>query len=165
MPAPSECNIQHALVTMGTDHQLSDRKASFHPTISPDHQPPYCLPVPVDVHVRGETPPFRNARVVQRLRYTPEDGVNTVIDIVRRATVKFGNHAAIGSRTKIQTHMRQGPTESNGNKKQLSIPELSAYAFTSYRDYEGLITKIGSGLLRAGLRPRHDKLCIWAQTR
>ena len=150
---------------MSTEQYISTRKTSFHPTVLPDHQPPYCVPVSADVQVQGETPSFRNRRVVQRLRHTPEDGVNTVIDIVQRASTRFGNSAAIGSRTKIRTHFRQGPADSNGNRRQLSIPELSAYTFTSYRDYEELITKIGSGLVGAGMRPRYDKLCIWAQTR
>jgi long-chain acyl-CoA synthetase len=154
---------------MGIEHLLSNKKASFYPSTSPNHTPPYCLPVPVDAdddsQAQGETRPFRNARVMPGLRFTPEEGVYTVMDIVRRATARFGDNAAIASRTKLRTHIRQGPADSNGNKKQLSIPELSEYTITSYRDYETLIAKIGSGLLGLKLRPRHDKLCIWSQTR
>src|SRR5436190_23581541 len=150
---------------MGIETLLSNGQHYSPNSVSLAYQTPYCVPVPVDVKIKGETPPFRNTRVLQGLHYTPEYGINTVIDIIQTASAKFGSCAAIGSRVKIRTHTRQGPPESDGNRKQLSVPELSEYKFMSYRDYEALITDIGSGLLKAGLHPRQDKICIWAQTR
>ena len=151
---------------MDNDHRnLESRQVSFQ-LISPlHHQRPYSLPVSASTAVHGETPPFHNARVVNDLPITPENGVHTVIDLVRRAATKFGNNPAVGFRTEIRTHLEEGPEDANGNKKQLIIPELSSYKFLSYIEYEELVTNIGSGLVKAGVLPSHDKICMWAQTR
>ncbi|EXJ93246.1 hypothetical protein A1O3_01803 [Capronia epimyces CBS 606.96] len=146
------------------DNSHGERKPTFQPTILPDHQPPFCLPVPGARPTPGETPPFRNARALQDLRCIPENGINTVIDLVRRASRKFGPLPAVGVRGRIQTHVGPGPGQSGGGTKQTCLPELSGYEYTSYRDYDKRVTDIGAGLVKLGLRPRGDKICIWAQT-
>jgi len=151
---------------MDTDHQhLKSRQVSFQ-LISPlHHQRPYSLPISASTTVQGETPPFHNAAVVNNLPAGPESGVHTVMDLVRRAATKFGENPAIGFRTEIRTHLREGPEDAKGAKKQLITPELSSYTFLSYIEYEKLVTNIGSGLVKAGLLPSRDKICMWAQTR
>lgn len=150
---------------MDIDQNLKSRQVSFQ-LISPlHHQRPYSLPVSASAAIQGETPPFRNAKVVNDLPITPENGVHTVMDLVRRGATKFGNNPAVGFRTEIRTHLKEGPEDVNGNRKQLIILELSSYKLLSYIEYEELVINIGSGLVKAGLIPSHDKICMWAQTR
>jgi long-chain acyl-CoA synthetase len=151
---------------MATEYQPSkDRQASFQLNSPLHHQRPYSLPVSLGSAVPGETPAFRNAKVIKDLHTVPENGVHTVKDIVRRAATKFGDNPAIGFRTEIRTHAKEGPEDADGNKKQLVISELSSYKFLSYIEYDKLVTNIGCGLVKAGLLPTQDKICMWAQTR
>lgn len=147
-------------VSMDIDHShIQSRQETFQ-LISPLHlQRPYSLPVSATA-VQGETPPFRNAKVVSHLPITPENEVRSVTDLVRRAAKFFGNKPAVGFRTEIRTHLKE-----SSDKKQLIISELSSYKFLYYIEYEQLVTNIGSGLVKAGLLSSHDKICMWGQTR
>lgn len=104
---------------------------------------PYNLPIPNVDSVQGETHVFRNAKVVNGIPHTPENGLNTLLDLVHRNSAKFGNNKAFGSRT----------------------PEQGQYSFVSYSEHEELARNIGGGLVSAGLQASSDKICIWAQTR
>ena len=145
--------------------QLDTEKPRFQPTSIQDLNPPYCSPVPADARVEGETPCFRNTKNLRSLRCTPQDGINTIIDIVHQAAERLPNGAALGSRRQVWIHTRLGPMDSKGNQRTLQIPELSGYDFMSYIEYKNLITIIGYGLIQLGLIPRRDKLCVWSQTR
>lgn len=151
------------MASSNIDHH--HRQASFHLTSPLQHQRPYASPVSTSAAVQGETSAYRNSKVIDALPIAPENGVHTVIDLVRRAAAKFGNNKAVGYRTEIRTHLKEGPPDANGNKKQLTISELSPYQFLSYVEYAELITNIGCGLVEAGLLPSRDKICMWAQTR
>lgn len=108
---------------MDTSENFSSWKPSFQAMNPQYHQRPYCVQV-YHTPTQGETSPFRHARVKQHLHYIPEDGVNTVWNLVRRAA-HFGNHRALGYRKGISTHLREGVEDSDGNKEQLRIPQLN----------------------------------------
>ncbi|EXJ91414.1 hypothetical protein A1O1_04526 [Capronia coronata CBS 617.96] len=147
-----------------TSDDHSERKHAFSLTITPEHAPPFCLPVQNEQTVQGETPPYRNVKVREGLRCIPEDGVNTVMDLVQRASRKFGSLPAVGMRKRAKTHIRSESNESDGRSKEASVPELTGYEFISYQQYDSLIIDIGAGLVKQGLHQRHDKICIWAHT-
>lgn len=150
---------------MDTNDQPHDLQRHFRLDSPLNYQRPYSYPLPRSYTVAGETPPYHNTRVGSSLAIEPEDGVYTVVDLIRRGATKWGDHPAIGFRTEVRIHEREGPVDSNGDKKQLVIPELSSYKFLSYIEYQELISYIGAGLVQAGLRPSLDKICMWAQTR
>lgn len=141
------------------------RQQSFQLTHPIKHQRPYALPVSSSTTVPGETAAFRHAKVVDALPVVPEEGLHTVSDLVRRAASKFGDRPAVGYRTEIRTHVKPGPPDANGKTKELTVSELSPYKFLSYTEYAELVENLGHGLLKAGLDPEKDKLCMWAQTR
>jgi long-chain acyl-CoA synthetase len=145
--------------------QVYTGQTRFQPTRTQDLNPPYCSPVLADAGVEGETPRFRNTKNLRSLRCTPQDGINTVIDIVHRAAERLPNGAALGSRRQIRTHTRLGAMDSKGNQQSLQVPELSGYDFISYDQYQSLIAIIGYALIQLGLMPRRDKICVWSQTR
>ncbi|CAG8955433.1 hypothetical protein HYFRA_00010298 [Hymenoscyphus fraxineus] len=139
------------------------RQESFQLNHPLDNHRPYNVPISSSGNP-GETPVFRNVKVKDDLSVVPEDGIRTVKDLIRRSADKFGSNPAFGSRTEIQAHLKDGPPDANGNKKQLTISELSPYEFISYIEYEKLVTAIGLGLVSLGLTPSQDKICMWAQT-
>lgn len=141
------------------------RQESFQLVSPLNHQRPYAVPVSSSNATPGETLHFRNAKVENGLPIIPEDGIHTVKDLIRRSAAKFGNNPAIGSRTELRTHVKDGLADANGNQKQLITSELSSYKFISYIQYEEFVTAIGVGLVSLGLLPSQDKICMWAQTR
>ena len=82
--------------------------------------PPYTAEAPGFKKVKGETIPRRNTRTKNELKVTPEEGVNTIYDIVKRSSQKFGNAKALGKRRLVQTH-----EETKKIKKM--TPAITAY--------------------------------------
>ena len=146
---------------MSSDHRSAKEAAS----LINDTERSFSLPVPGTKSHPGETRPFRHAKTLHGLRSTPEDGIGTVIDLVRRASAIFGNVDAIGSRTLLGTHSYESANNLAAAGKQRSMLQLSKYSFQSYTEYETLLSGIGRGLVELGLQARKDKLCIYAQTR
>ena len=146
---------------MAIDHQSEGGAAH----VANDTECSVCLPVPGVAKRPGETLPFRNAKTLHGLRNTPEDGLMTVIDLIRRASTKFGDIDGIGSRTVLATPVCDGVGHNSTDEKQRKKPHLGGYSFMSYTEYENRIFDIGRGLIELGLQARKDKLCIYAQTR
>ncbi|KAI9865117.1 MAG: long-chain fatty acid-CoA ligase [Trichoglossum hirsutum] len=107
--------------------------------------------------VEGETIPRRHPSAKDKLISTPEEGVSTVFDIVKRASEKFGNAKGIGTRKLIRTHdeikkvkkMVDG-VEQEVDKKW-TYSELSEYSYISFIEYERLALQIGAGLRKLGM--------------
>ena len=65
---------------------------------------PYTVEAPGYTKQKGETIPRRNTRTKDALKLTPEEGINTIYDVVKRSSKKFGNAKALGKRRLIETH-------------------------------------------------------------
>jgi long-chain acyl-CoA synthetase len=133
-------------------------------------KPPFTVEVPGSSPVEGETPIRRNIRSPDKLVSHPEDGINTVFDIVKRSAVKFANLKAVGSRKLLKTHheMRKVKKLIDGHVKEVdknwTYFELSGYSYLTFKEYETLTLQIGAGLRKLGL-VKNDRVHLFAATR
>ena len=119
--------------------------------------------------VKGETIPRRNVRTKDGLVTTPEEGVATLYDILKRSSKKFGNAKALGSRKVVRTHdevkkikKTVGGEEETLDKKWTYF-ELSEYHYMSFNEYEQTALQCGAGMRNLGLK-KDDRLHIFAAT-
>jgi long-chain acyl-CoA synthetase len=146
----------------------SSKTIPLYPIIS--DTPPFTLNVPGVEPVEGEGVPRRNSRYVEELLAQPEEGVETVFDIVTRAARVFGNTRAVGTRRLIKTHneIKKVKKVVDGQEqlvdKKWTYFELSGYSYLSYSEYEQQVLQIGAGLRNVGL-VKGDKLFLFAATR
>lgn len=133
-------------------------------------RPPFSVEVPGLTKVEGETIPRRNPLAVNKLFTVPEEGVNTIYDIVRRSAAKFGNAKAIGTRPLIKTHVETKKIKKTVDGKEQEIDkkwtyfELGSYEYLSFIEYEKLVLQIGSGLRSLGLT-EGERVHVFAATR
>ncbi|KAH0552853.1 hypothetical protein GP486_006946 [Trichoglossum hirsutum] len=119
--------------------------------------------------VEGETIPRRHPAAKDKLISTPEDGVSTVLDIVKRASEKFGNANALGTRKLIRTHdeIKKVKKMVNGVEQEVDKKwtyfELSEYRYISFIEYERLVMQVGAGLRKLGMATG-DRVHIFAAT-
>lgn len=132
-------------------------------------KPPFSLEAPGYKPVEGETIPRRNPATVNGLVEKPEEGVETIFDIIRSSSQKYGNAKALGSRKLIKTHQEVKKVkkiidgvEQEVDKKWTYF-ELSEYNYMSFTEYEQLILQVGAGLRKIGME-KGDKLHIFAAT-
>lgn len=143
-----------------------DNLKTFVPQPRAYKKPPYSVEASGYSKVDGETIPRRHPTAKDKLKLTPTEGVNTVFDIVRTASERYGNAKALGRRTVKQIHhetkniKRKDGTE---EQKKWSYFELSEYKYMSFAEYEKLTLKVGSGLRSLGMEPK-DKVHIFAST-
>ncbi|KAH8597578.1 hypothetical protein B0O99DRAFT_79724 [Bisporella sp. PMI_857] len=131
--------------------------------------PPFTLDAPDSTLVPGETIPRRNAKTHKKLVTSPEEGILTIFDIVKRGAEKFGDADALGTRTLVKTHKEVKKVEKivDGQvqevDKEWTYFELSGYNHISFKQYETLVLQIGAGLRQLGLVPE-DKVHMFAST-
>ena len=147
----------------------SDPK-SWHPHPKIYKSPPYTIERPGATAKEGETIPRINTRSKDGLRNTPEEGVNTVWDIVNRSASKFGNAKAVGYRKLVKQHeeVKKVKKEVDGKEqmvdKKWTYFEMSGYHYWSFIEYEKNAIKVGAGLRKLGMKAQ-DRLHIFASTR
>ena len=130
---------------------------------------PYTTEAPGVKKVDGETIPRRNVRTRDELKVTPEEGVNTIFDIVTRSSQKFGNAKALGKRKLLETHeetkkvKKMVDGKEQEQDKKWTYYELSPYEYFSFVEYEQLVLKIGSGFRKLGMQAQ-DRVHIFAAT-
>ncbi|KAI9775862.1 MAG: long-chain fatty acid-CoA ligase [Geoglossum umbratile] len=130
---------------------------------------PFSVEAPGYEPVEGETIPRRNPAAKDKLISTPEDGIATVFDILKRGSEKFGNAKAVGTRRLIETHnevkkvkkMVDG-VEQEVDKKWTYF-ELSEYTYLSFIEYERLALQVGAGYRKLGMNAG-DRVHIFAAT-
>lgn len=133
-------------------------------------EPPFSVEVPGSIFVKGETAPRRNAKYPDKLLSSPEDGVETVFDIVKRGAKKFGDLKAMGSRRLLKTHHEMKMVERvvDGKLKEVekewTLYEMSGYKYITFKEYEILTLQLGAGLRRLGL-VKNDRVHMFAATR
>lgn len=119
--------------------------------------------------VKGETIPRRHPDSKEKLSTTPSEDVQTVFDIIKRASERFGNAKAMGTRKVIKTHveskmikkMVDGRTEEV--EKKWTYFELSGYTYMSFAEYEQQILQLGAGLRKLGMS-KDDRLHMFGAT-
>ena len=140
----------------------------FQPTLS--STPPFSVEVKGCPKVEGETIPRRNARFPDKLLTTPEEGVNTLFDLVKYAAAKWGDKKAMGTRKLLKTHeeVKKVKKVVDGEVQEVdklwTYFELSGYTYLSYIEFEKLTLQIGAGFRKLGLVEK-DRVHIFATTR
>lgn len=130
---------------------------------------PYTVEVPGAKKVDGETIPRRNVKTKDELSLSPEEGIVTIFDLVKRASQKFGNAKALGKRRLIQTHeetkkiKKMVDGKEQEQDKKWTYFELSKYEYMSFAEYEKLVLQIGSGFRKLGLKAE-DRVHLFAAT-
>ena len=131
-------------------------------------KPPFTAEVADVQPVKGETIPRRHIKYPQLLT-TPEAGIATLYDILKRAETKFGDAKAIGSRKLIKTHHEVKKVKKVVDGKVQEVDkkwtyfELGPYEYLSFHDFEKLVLQIGAGYRKLGL-VKNDRVHIFAGT-
>ena len=130
---------------------------------------PYTVSAPGYEKKEGETIPRRNARTKDALKSVPEEGVNTIYDVVKRSSKKFGNAKALGKRRLIQMHEETKKIKKMVDGKEQEVDkkwsyyELSGYEYYSFVEYEQLTLKVGSAFRKMGMQAS-DRVHLFAAT-
>lgn len=130
---------------------------------------PFSLEVPGCKRVDGETIPRRNAKYVDKLLSVPEEGVNTLFDILILVRERFSDADGVGWRTLIQTHNEVKRVEKIVAGKKTTVEktwtffEMGDFKYLSFRQYVDLTMQLGAGLRHLGLQS-NDRLHIFAST-
>ena len=130
---------------------------------------PYTTEAPGYEKKEGETIPRRNTRTKDALKTTPEEGINTIYDVVKRSSKKYGNAKAVGKRKLIQTHeetkkvKKMVDGKEQEQDKKWTYYELSPYEYYTFTEYEQLTMKVGSGLRKLGMTAG-DRVHLFAAT-
>lgn len=134
------------------------------------HKPPFTVDAPGYTKVPGETIPRRHAKHRDELLTSPAEGVETVLDIIRRSARLYPGNKAIGYRKLVKLHKETKTIKKNvdGQVKEVSKEwqffELTPYSYVTYKDYEKLIAELGSGLRQLGLESG-KRLFLFGTTR
>lgn len=142
-------------------------------TLVPQPRPykkgPYSVEASGYSKVKGETIPRRHPDAKDALISVPEEGVNTIYDLVKRSSQKFGNAKCIGSRKIIKIHKETKKIKKKVDGKDTEVDkewqyfELGPYEFMSFTEYEKLTLKVGSAFRAVGMN-KGDKVQIFAAT-
>ena len=153
---------------MGDIMNRSDLK-SMVPQPKPYKKEPYTVEASGYKKVEGETIPRRHPSAKDGLISTPSKEINTIYDILRTSSKKFGNAKALGYRKLVQTHdeVKQIKKVVDGKEttqdKKWTYFELSPYNYISFVEYEQLCLKIASGYRALGMN-KGDRVHIFAAT-
>ncbi|TKX26597.1 long-chain-fatty-acid--CoA ligase [Elsinoe australis] len=153
---------------MGDMMARSDLKTLV-PQPRPYKKGPYSVEASGYSKVKGETIPRRHPDAKDALISVPEEGVNTIYDLVKRSSQKFGNAKCIGSRKIIKIHKETKKIKKKVDGKDTEVDkewqyfELGPYEFMSFTEYEKLTLKVGSAFRAVGMN-KGDKVQIFAAT-
>ncbi len=166
--SPSVSNVQLDLEDMADIMNRKDLKTMV-PQPKVYKKSPYTVDAPGVEKKEGETIPRRNTRTKDGLRTTPEEGVNTIFDIVKRSSKKYGNAKAVGKRRLMETHDETKKVKKMVDGKEQEVDkkwqyfELSKYEYMSFTEYEQLVLKVGCGFRKLGMQAQ-DRVHIFAAT-
>lgn len=132
-------------------------------------KPPFTVEVSGYTKVEGETTPRRHPSAKDKFAESPEEGIHTLYDIVKRSSKKFGNAKALGTRKLLKIHKETKKITKTVNGKEVTEDkewqyfELSPYEYTSFVQYEKMTNNVGSGLRALGMK-KDDRLHLFAST-
>ncbi len=133
-------------------------------------KPPFSLEVPGCKPVDGETIPRRRTSCVESLVTTPEEGVNTLYDVLTMASERFGDLPAMGWREHIKTHQEVKNVKKIVDGKEIWVEkkwtffEMGDFTYLSFKQYVTLTMQLGAGFRHLGLK-KDDRIHIFASTR
>lgn len=133
-------------------------------------KPPFTSPVPGIATVEGETIPRRHPAAIPDFVSVPEEGCNTLYEVLIRSARKFSDSKAIGWRKFIKNHTEIQAVRNvvNGQEqsvsKEWSYAELGEYTYIGYREYVELAHMIGAAFRKLGMG-QTEKILIYAGTR
>jgi long-chain acyl-CoA synthetase len=127
---------------------------------------PYTVPAHGALPVVGETLPRRHPSAQHKLLQHPEQGVETIYDILERSARKFGNADALGSRRVLDTHVetKSTPDGRGGTvEKKWTFSELSDYTYISFEELRKRALRVGAAMRMLGLQ-RGDRVEVYGAT-
>lgn len=130
---------------------------------------PYTTEAADAQKVEGETVPRRNIAAKDGLILTPAEGVETLYDILRYSSAKYGNAKAVGARRIVNIHEETKKIKKMVDGKETEVDkkwqyfELSAYKYKSFVEFEQMALAVGSGIKALGFAPQ-DRLHLFAAT-
>ncbi|KAL6711078.1 long-chain fatty acid-CoA ligase [Coniothyrium glycines] len=148
---------------------MSQDLKKFMPQAKTYRSGPYTVEVPGVQKVDGETIPRRNLATKDGLKLTPEPGVETLHDILRHSSRKYGNAKAVGARRIVNVHEETKKVKKMVDGKEQEVDkkwqyfELSPYKYKSFVEFEKMALSVGSGLKSLGFGPQ-DRLHLFAGT-
>lgn len=165
---PNLSNYQFDLDKMGDIMSRKDLKTMV-PQPKVYKKPPYTVEAPGHEKKDGETIPRRNVRTKDGLIVVPEEGIDTIFEVVKRSSKKFGNAKAVGKRRLLETHEETKKVKKMVDGKEQEVDkkwtyfELSKYDYMSFVEYEQLVLKVGSGFRQLGMKAS-DRVHLFAAT-
>ncbi|KAF7198293.1 Long-chain-fatty-acid--CoA ligase 1 [Pseudocercospora fuligena] len=166
--SPESQHTSTEQVTMGDIMSRKDLKQMV-PQPKMYKKPPFTVEVPGVKKVDGETIPRRNIKNKDELKTTPEPGVNTIYDILKRSSEKYGNAKALGKRKLVKLHTENKKVKKMVDGKEQEVDkkwtyfELSPYEYMSFAEYEQLALNVGCGFRALGMKAQ-DRVHIFAAT-
>ncbi|KAL2408286.1 Long-chain-fatty-acid-CoA ligase 1 [Exophiala dermatitidis] len=132
-------------------------------------KPPFSVEASGYEKKDGETIPRRHPMAKDKLITQPSDDVKTIYDNLKRASRKFGNAKAIGTRKIIKTHVENKKVKKivDGQEQEVdkkwTYYELSGYSYMSFIEYEKLALDCASGLRHLGIT-KENKMHLYGAT-
>jgi long-chain acyl-CoA synthetase len=133
-------------------------------------KPPFTLPTVGASAIDGETTPRRHPSAVNGFLSIPEEGINTLYDVLLRAGKKFGSEKALGTRPLLKKHVETKKIKKivDGKEveeeKEWTYFELGPYGWVTFGEYVELALQVGAGFGKFGLG-KGDKVHVYAATR
>ncbi|KAJ4371011.1 long-chain fatty acid-CoA ligase [Didymella sp. IMI 355093] len=130
---------------------------------------PYTCEAPGVQKPDGETIPRRNLAAKDELVRTPQEGVDTLYDVLRYSAAKYGNAKAVGARKIVNIHEETKKVKKMVDGKEQEVDkkwqyfELSPYSYKSFVEFEKMALTVGSALNHLGYKP-NDRLHLFAAT-
>lgn len=119
--------------------------------------------------VEGETIPRRNTKAKDALIMKPSDDVNTLFDLLRSSSAKFGNAKAVGTRKVLDIHEETKKIKKVVDGKEQEVDkkwqyfELSPFDYKSFTEFEKMALDIGAALNHLGFQAG-DRAHLYAAT-
>ena len=133
-------------------------------------KPPFSLPTVGAAAVDGETIPRRHPSAVNGFLTVPEEGINTLYDVLIRAGKNFADKDGFGTRPLIKKHVETKMIKKHVDGKEVDVPkewtfyEMGPYEWTTYGTYVELCLQLGAGFRKLGLG-KGDRVHIYGATR
>ncbi|KAI0514917.1 acetyl-CoA synthetase-like protein [Xylaria bambusicola] len=132
-------------------------------------KPPFMVQDTNAPEIEGESRPYRHFKAQNGLITRPSPDIATVYDLFTTTAKRYGDKAAIGSRSLVKTHVEKKKVSkvvdgvTSEVEKKWTYFELSPYKFLTYKEYEARALNVGAGLRKLGLEPG-DRIHIFAST-
>lgn len=133
-------------------------------------KPPFTIETPHAQSIEGETIPRRHPLAAHGFLTVPEEGCNTLYDILVRCAKKWPNERGFGRRKVVRKHVETKEVKKvvDGKEevtsKDWTYFELGPYGWTTYGEYVELCMQLGSAYRKLGLEAG-DRVHVYAATR